>query len=168
MVDVQPLIDKIGGRLQSWKGKFLSSAGHETLVKSVLWSQPIYRLIVFPAQKWPIKKLDRCRWSFLWKGDEPEKVNGGYCLVNWATVCTPKVLGGLGVLDLERFARVLRLKWCWFKWKSSDRPWTNMEIPCDKVDKDLFHASTTVKAGVMVSKTEATIDLCSVGDASAD
>jgi hypothetical protein len=43
-----------------------------------------------------------------------------------------------------------------------------MEIPCDKVDKDLFHASTTVKAGVMVSKTEATIDLCSVGDASAD
>jgi hypothetical protein len=41
-IDVQPLIDKIGARLPGWKGKFLSSAGRETLVKSVLTSQPIF------------------------------------------------------------------------------------------------------------------------------
>jgi hypothetical protein len=28
-----------------------------------------------------------------------------------------------------------------------------MEIPYDKVDKDLFHASTTVKAGVVILET---------------
>jgi hypothetical protein len=57
-VDDQPLIDKIGGRLPGWKGKMLSSAGRETLVKSVLTSQPIYHLTVFPAQKWLIKQID--------------------------------------------------------------------------------------------------------------
>ena len=47
-VEVQPLIDKIGARLPGWKGKFLSSAGRETLVKTVLSSQPIYHMTAFP------------------------------------------------------------------------------------------------------------------------
>jgi hypothetical protein len=64
-IDIQPLIDKIGTRLPGWKGKFLSSAGRETLVKSVLSSQPIYHLTVFPTQKWLIKQIDRLRRSFL-------------------------------------------------------------------------------------------------------
>jgi hypothetical protein len=51
---VQPLIDKIGARLAGWKGKLLSKAGRETLVKTVLSSEPIYHLTVFPSQKWVI------------------------------------------------------------------------------------------------------------------
>jgi len=125
----------------------LSSAGRETLVKSVLTSQPIYHLTVFPTQKWLIKQIDRRRRSFLWKGDEPEKVNIGHCLVRWPSVCTPKDLGGLGVLDLERLARALRLRWLWFQWKFEERPWTGLDIPCDRTDKELFHTSTIVKVG---------------------
>jgi hypothetical protein len=64
-IDVQPLMDKIGARLPGWKGKFLSSAGRETLVKSVLSSQPTYHLTVFPSQKWLIKQIDMLRRSFL-------------------------------------------------------------------------------------------------------
>jgi hypothetical protein len=146
-VDVQPLIDKIGGRLPGWKGKFLSSAGRETLVKSVLTSQPIYFLTVFPVQNWLIKQIDRLRRSFLWKGEQPEKVNGGHCLVNWPTVCTPKEMGGLGILDLERLARALRLRWCWYQWKHEERPWVGLDIPCDKTDWELFNASTVVTVG---------------------
>lgn len=60
-VEIQPLIDKVGARLPGWKGILLSSAGRETLVKTVLSSQPIYHLTVFPEQKmgyqedWPHK-----------------------------------------------------------------------------------------------------------------
>jgi hypothetical protein len=128
-VDVQLLLDKIGSRIPGWKGKLLSTAGRETLVKSVLTAQPIYRLTVFPMQKWLFKRIGRMRRSFLWKGEEPEKVSGGHCLVNWPTTCAPRDLGGLGILDLERFARALRLRWLWIKWQHPARPWVGLDTP---------------------------------------
>jgi hypothetical protein len=146
-VDVQLLLDKIGSRIPGWKGKLLSTAGRETLVKSVLTAQPIYRLTVFPMQKWLFKQIGRMRRSFLWKGEEPEKVSGGHCLVNWPTTCAPRDLGGLGILDLERFARALRLRWLWIKWQHPARPWVGLDTPCDSTDRDLFNASTIVTAG---------------------
>jgi hypothetical protein len=53
----------------------------------------------FDLKKWSIKKLDKIRRGFLWKGSEEEK--GGHCLVHWAKVQKPKQLVGLGVLDLS-------------------------------------------------------------------
>jgi len=72
-IDVQPLLDKIGARLPGWKGRFLSSVGRETLVKMALSSKPIYHMTVFPELKWLIKKIDRMRRSFLWRGETPDK-----------------------------------------------------------------------------------------------
>jgi hypothetical protein len=39
-IEVQPLIDKIGLKLPGWKGRLLSTAGRESLVKTVLTAQP--------------------------------------------------------------------------------------------------------------------------------
>jgi hypothetical protein len=103
-IEMQPLVDKIRARLPRWKGKLLSKAGRLTLVNTVLSSQPIYHLTVFPAQRWLLKQIDKIRRGFLWKGEELEVMSGGICLVNWPTVSRPKNLGGLGVVDLERFA----------------------------------------------------------------
>jgi hypothetical protein len=92
-VDIQPLIDKINKRLAGWTGMLLSKVGRETLVKAVLSAQPIYHLAVFPVQKWLLKRIDKLRRSFLWKGNSPEFCNGGHCLINWPTTCLPKNRG---------------------------------------------------------------------------
>lgn len=115
----------IGARLPGWKGRFLSTAGRETLVKMVLSSQPLYHLTAFPEQKWLIKRIDRLGWSFLWRGETLNKVYGGDFIVNWPMTCRPKIKGALGILDLEHFARALRLRWLWFQWKQRCERGTN-------------------------------------------
>jgi hypothetical protein len=83
----------------------------------------------------------------LWRGETPDKVYGGHSLVNWPTTCRPKIKGGLGILDLERFARALRLRWLWFQWKHKERAWNELDLPCDDRDRELFAASTVVTIG---------------------
>jgi hypothetical protein len=99
----------------------------------------------FPSKKWALKRIDKIRRGFLWKGEEG--ANGGHCLVRWTLVKRPNKLGGLGVLDLERFSRALRLRWLWFRWSDPDRPWVGSEAPCNEDDKQLFRASTVVTIG---------------------
>ena len=68
-------------------------------------------------------------------------------LVNWSTVCIPATLGGLGVADLEKFGRTLRLRWAWLAWTDDSRPWIGGRLPCMATDMDLFRASMTITLG---------------------
>jgi hypothetical protein len=124
-VHVQPLIERIGQRLPGWKGRWLNRAGRLTLVSSVLSAMPTYHLTIFPLAAWARRKIDKIRRSFLWKGED--NANGGHYLVNWPTVTRPKDLGGLGVPDLERFGRALRLRWLWQEWTEDSKPWLGMD-----------------------------------------
>jgi hypothetical protein len=110
------MIDKVAARLPSWKAKFLDRHGRLTLVNSVLSSIPVHFL------------------------------SGGHCLVMWPKAARPKPLGGLGILDLQRFGRALRLRWLWYEWVDPNRPWVETP-PCDLTDKALFRASTIVTIG---------------------
>jgi hypothetical protein len=38
----------------------------------------------------------------------------------------------------------------WFKWKNKERAWAGLDIPCDKTDTNLFHASTVVKGDMAI------------------
>ncbi|WVZ83433.1 hypothetical protein U9M48_030579, partial [Paspalum notatum var. saurae] len=104
-----------------------------------------YFLTIFPLKKWVIKKIDKIRSSFLWRGSD--NAHGGHCLVKWTKAARPKILGGLGILDLERFSRALRLRWLWFQWTDPLRPWVQTIPPCHSTDAALFRASTEVTIG---------------------
>ncbi|KAI4981082.1 hypothetical protein ZWY2020_021567 [Hordeum vulgare] len=62
-------------------------------------------------------------------------------------VCCPTNLGGLGILELYKFARALRLHWLWFAWVDPLRAWVGLETPCNDDDMELFFAATTITIG---------------------
>jgi len=67
--------------------------------------------------------------------------------VAWEKCKRPKLRGGLGVLDLEKFSRALRLRWLWYSWVDPDRPWVSSAVPCSEIDKQLFRCCTRVTVG---------------------
>ncbi|WVZ95975.1 hypothetical protein U9M48_041672 [Paspalum notatum var. saurae] len=144
-VDFQYLLDKISRKLTNWHGRNLTQAGRLVLVKSVLSSQPMHTLSVIIVPREVHGEIDRLRKRFLWAGNE--SLTGGKCKVNWPTVTRPLDLGGLGVLDLNRFARALRVRWLWQQWEAPNAPWAGLEIPCNDTDKLLFATATTIKIG---------------------
>ena len=144
-IHVQPLIEKIRNRLDEWKGSMLNRVGRLTLMTFVLSAMPTYHLSVFPLATWARKRIDRIRRSFLWRGKAES--NGGHCLVAWPLVSKPKTLGGLGILNLDKFSCALRLRWLWKSWTTEDHPWKGFDVPCNLADRLLFSASTIVTVG---------------------
>jgi len=53
--DIQPLVDKILERIVGWRGKLLSLAARDLLIKTCLASIPIYLLSFIKFPKWVIK-----------------------------------------------------------------------------------------------------------------
>jgi hypothetical protein len=146
-VDFQPLSDKANSRLANWLGKFFSTAVRKTLVQSVLSSQPVYFLSALNAPAEVIEEIDRRRKRFLWTGTDQIAGGGGGCKVPGSKVCRPTCLGGLGILDLKKFACPLRLRWLWHEWKALEKPWVGMRIPCTNEDRRLFEKSTKITIG---------------------
>jgi hypothetical protein len=59
----------------------------------------------------------------------------------------PKKHGGLGIKDLEKFGRALRLHWLWYHLDTCPRPWKNLLKEFDPIDREIFFASTTINIG---------------------
>jgi hypothetical protein len=106
---ILPLVQKIGNQLPGWKRNLLTYPGRELLVKMVLSSMPTHFLMVCKLPAWAEKDIDHFRRSFLWRGEESDKVKGGHCLVKWKVCTQPKKWGGLGIKDLDRFGMALWL-----------------------------------------------------------
>ena len=65
----------------------------------------------------------------------------------WQTVPKPRDHGGLGVPDLDKFGRVLCLRWLWQDWVDGSKPWAGVDLPCKPADRLLFNASTIITIG---------------------
>uniref|UniRef100_A0ACD6AK31 Uncharacterized protein n=1 Tax=Avena sativa TaxID=4498 RepID=A0ACD6AK31_AVESA len=144
-IHFQPLEDKVAAKLVPWVGKHVTMAGRSCLVKSVLTSVVTYFIAVLDVPIEVLAKIDSLRRAYLWAACD--KVTGGKCKVNWDLVCKPKDKGGLGILNLKKFATALRLRWLWQEWKNEDKPWVGLGSPCTTKDHDLFAAATTVIVG---------------------
>ncbi|KAF0902222.1 hypothetical protein E2562_014461 [Oryza meyeriana var. granulata] len=96
-----------------------------------------------------MRRIDKLWRAFLWKGSD--QVHGGHCLVHWSNVCKPKKLGGLGIKDLSKFGRALRLRWLWKQWTDASRDWGRIELPIDSTDRALFMRprSSLLEMGVL-------------------
>jgi hypothetical protein len=53
----------------------------------------------------------------------------------------------MGVPDLDRFGRALRLRWLWQEWGDDPKPWVGTNMSCNDMDRLLFNASTRVTIG---------------------
>jgi hypothetical protein len=144
-IHFQPLEDKVAAKLVPWLGKHVSMAGRATLVRAVLTSIAIYYITVLDVPAEVLKKIDSIRRAYLWAACD--KVTGGKCKVNWELVCKPKVFGGLEILNLEKFASALRMRWLWQEWNEEPKPWFGLGNPCKANDRNLFAAATKVTVG---------------------
>ncbi|CAA7061787.1 unnamed protein product [Microthlaspi erraticum] len=118
--DYQPLIDKVRSRICSWTARQLSFAGRLQLIQSVIYSIINFWSAAFPLPKKCLDTLKRMCNSFLWNST-PDSARGAR--VSWASVCSPKSTGGLGLQRLEDVNQIFGLKLIWMIFASSGSLW---------------------------------------------
>ncbi|KAL5548696.1 hypothetical protein UlMin_003927 [Ulmus minor] len=105
-----PVVEKVGKRLDGWKKSVLSKGGRLTMIQSVLSSIPIYFMSLFKLPNGVAALLEKMMRQFLW---DKEVGGKGKSLVDWKLVCSPKESGGLGIGNLLIRNKALLGKWLW-------------------------------------------------------
>ncbi|KAK9095318.1 hypothetical protein Scep_026787 [Stephania cephalantha] len=140
-----PVIQKIGHRIESWKGGWMSRGGRLTMLQAVLSAIPTYFLSLFEIPKGVAKKVEGMMKRFLWStmGDGKPSY-----LVAWNTVTKPKELGGTGIEDLKRTNKAFAMKWLWRLQNEPEALWAKIiksrfGTDCNQWDsRNAYRAST--------------------------
>lgn len=99
--------DQVGKKIVGWKGKLLSDAGRETLIKAVAQAAPTYTMSCFKLPKSLCRELGSMISRFWWgQKNEERKIPW----IAWDKLCKSKVEGGMGFRDLKAFNLALLAK----------------------------------------------------------
>ncbi|XP_043696713.1 uncharacterized protein LOC122647354 [Telopea speciosissima] len=122
MKDCSPILDLVRRKLEGWKARFLSYAGHLQLLSSVLQGSYIYWAGIFGLPGNVVTKLESMFSNFLWSGPSLERKTH---FISWDAVCKPKSEGGLGIKRVKEMNIAGITKQIWWISSKKDRLWVN-------------------------------------------
>ena len=121
--DYAPLLDKVRGRLMSWRNKCLSYAGRLQLIKSVIASIVNFWSQAFILSKACLDEIESMCSAFLWSGS-PNQTHKAK--VAWEDLCCPKGEGGLGIRKLHDSSKVFAMSLIWRILSKSSSLWVSL------------------------------------------
>ncbi|XP_060968285.1 uncharacterized protein LOC133035872 [Cannabis sativa] len=145
------LKNKIINCLNSWNGKFLSRAGKEVLLKSVIQSLPTYAMSVFLIPLETCQEIEKIMANFWWKTSSAK--GQGIIWMSWDRMATHKHSGGMRFHHLHDFNLAMLAKQGWsrvFKAKyypQSDFLTANLGNNPSFVWRSIWSAQNLVKLG---------------------
>ncbi|KAF5815287.1 putative RNA-directed DNA polymerase [Helianthus annuus] len=140
--DCKVLIDRVKGRINDWKVKFLSFAGRVQLVKSVLSSITIYWASLYILPVAISEEIERLLSGFLWNQGRGSK---GMARVKWEDICMAKCQGGLNISSLKIQNVALMSKHIWNVLSNKDSIWVRWVEKYKLCGKSIWEISETSK-----------------------
>ncbi|XP_016509259.2 uncharacterized protein LOC107826746 [Nicotiana tabacum] len=107
-------------RITSWTAKKLSYAGRAQLIQTVLFSIQAYWSQLFAIPSKVLNTIEAYCRSYLWSGTNTITRKA---LLAWEKVCTPKSVGGLGLINMRLWNRAAITKASWDIEHKCDRLW---------------------------------------------
>ena len=102
--------DQVGKKIARWKGKLLSYAGRETLIKAIAQATLTYSMSCFKLSDSLCKELEAMISRFWWGQKKDERK---LPFIAWDKLCRPKADEGMGFKDLKAFNLSLLAKQGW-------------------------------------------------------
>lgn len=116
----EPLLQQVRSKINSWTSKYLSFAGRQVLLSTVIAGITNFWCAAFVLPKEIIHAIDKMCNAFLWKGT----LEGKYVArVAWDRVTQPKPGGGFGLRNLELWNTTCTIKLLWLLLFRTESVW---------------------------------------------